>query len=481
MSLKSSKKVDENTWEIEVDVDAETFNKAVNEAYLKQRKKINVPGFRKGKAPKAFIEKIYGKGVFYEDALEIVYPEAVSAAIDEAKLDLIDTPYDLDVKEIGENGVLMTLKCTVKPEVKIGKYKGIKAEKAAVKVTADEVKEHIDRMLEQNARISTVETARKVKKNDITVIDFEGFVDGVAFEGGKGENYELTIGSGQFIPGFEDQIIGHKAGEEFDVNVKFPEEYAEELAGKDATFKIKLHEIKVKEVPALDDDFVKDVSEFDTVDEFKKSIKKELEERKQQSIESAANNDVLDKLADLVEAVIPQCMIDKKIDQDIDDFNYRLQMQGIDAKTYMKYTGMTEETIREQYKDQAEKQVKLDLALEKIIELEKLEVSDDEIKEEYKKYAEAYNMDVEQIEKAIPAESIRPELLNRKAVDFVISNASFGAPKAAAKKPAAKADDKAEEKPAKKAPAKKTAEKKPAEKKAPAKKAPAKKKEDKAE
>lgn len=481
MSLKSSKKVDENTWEIEVDVDAETFNKAVNEAYIKQRKRINVPGFRKGKAPKAFIEKIYGKGVFYEDALEIVYPEAVSAAIDEAKLDLIDTPYDLDVKEIGENGVLMTLKCTVKPEVKIGKYKGIKAEKAAVKVTADEVKEHIDRMLEQNARISTVETARKVKKNDITVIDFEGFVDGVAFEGGKGENYELTIGSGQFIPGFEDQIIGHKAGEEFDVNVKFPEEYAEELAGKDATFKIKLHEIKVKEVPALDDDFVKDVSEFDTVDEFKKSIKKELEERKQQSIESAANNDVLDKLADLVEAVIPQCMIDKKIDQDIDDFNYRLQMQGIDAKTYMKYTGMTEETIREQYKDQAEKQVKLDLALEKIIELEKLEVSDDEIKEEYKKYAEAYNMDVEQIEKAIPVESIRPELLNRKAVDFVISNATFGAPKAAAKKPAAKADDKAEEKPAKKAPAKKTAEKKPAEKKAPAKKAPAKKKEDKAE
>ena len=354
MSLKSSKKVDENTWEIEVDVDAETFNKAVNEAYLKQRKKINVPGFRKGKAPKAFIEKIYGKGVFYEDALEIVYPESVSAAIDEAKLDLIDTPYDLDVKEIGENGVLMTLKCTVKPEVKIGKYKGIKAEKAAVKVTADEVKEHIDRMLEQNARVSTVETARKVKKNDITVIDFEGFVDGVAFEGGKGENYELTIGSGQFIPGFEDQIIGHKAGEEFDVNVKFPEEYAEELAGKDATFKIKLHEIKVKEVPALDDDFVKDVSEFDTVDEFKKSIKKELEERKQQSIESAANNDVLDKLADLVEAVIPQCMIDKKIDQDIDDFNYRLQMQGIDAKTYMKYTGMTEETIREQYKDRGQ-------------------------------------------------------------------------------------------------------------------------------
>jgi len=481
MSLKSSKKIDDVTWEIEVDVDAETFNKAVNEAYIKQRKRINVPGFRKGKAPKAFIEKIYGKGVFYEDALEIVYPEAVSAAIDEAKLDLIDTPYDLDVKEIGENGVLMVLKCTVKPEVKLGKYKGIKGEKAAVKVTADEVKEYIDRMLEQNARVSTVETNRKVKKNDITVIDFEGFVDGVAFEGGKGENYELTIGSGQFIPGFEDQIIGHKAGEEFDVNVKFPEEYHEGLAGKDATFKVKLHEIKVKEVPALDDDFVKDVSEFDTVDEFKKSVKKELEDRKQQSVDSAANNDVLDKLADLVEAVIPQCMIDKKIDQDIDEFNYRLQAQGIDAKTYMKYTGMTEETIREQYKDQAQKQVKLDLALEKIIELEKLEVSDEETEEEYKKYAEAYNMDVEQIKKAIPAESLKPDLLNRKAVDFVIANASFSAPKAAAKKPAAKTEEKTEEKAEKKPAAKRAPAKKPAEKKEPAKKATAKKKADKAE
>ena len=471
MSLKSSKKIEENTWEIEVEIDAETFKTAVDKAFREQSKKITIPGFRKGKAPRAFIEKYYGKGVFYEDALEALYPEAVTSAIEETKLDVIDTE-GLNVKEIGENGVLMTLNCIVKPEVKLGKYKGIKAEKPAVKVTADEVKKEIERVLEQNARISTVETARKVKKNDITVIDFEGFVDGVAFEGGKGENYELTIGSGQFIPGFEDQIIGHKAGEEFDVNVKFPEEYAEELAGKDATFKVKLHEIKVKEIPALDDEFVKEISEFDTVDEYKKDVKKQLEASRQNSVDSAANNEVLDKLADLVEAVIPQCMIDSKTKQDIEDFKYRLQSQGLDFKTYMQYTGMTEETIREQYKDQAEKQVKLDLALEKIIELEKLEVSDEELDEEYKKYAEAYNMDVEQIKKAISAEVLGPELLNRKAVDFVIANASFTAPKAAAKKTEEKDEAKAEKKPA---------AKKPAAKKAPAKKAPAKKKEDKAE
>ena len=240
---------------------------AVNKAYLQQRKKINVPGFRKGKAPRAFIEKMYGEAVFYEDALEIVYPDAVSAAIEEAKLEVIDTPFDLEVPEMGKDGVVIKLKVTVMPEVKLGKYKGIKATKKSAKVSAEDVKSHINDMLEQNSRIVTVETKRKVKKNDIAVIDFEGFVDGVAFEGGKAENYELTIGSNQFIPGFEDQIIGHKAGEEFDVNVKFPEDYHAELAGKDATFKIKLHEIKVKEVPALDDEFVKDVSEYDTVDE----------------------------------------------------------------------------------------------------------------------------------------------------------------------------------------------------------------------
>ena len=463
MSLKSSNKIEENVWELEVSVDGETFMNAVNKAYLQQRKKINVPGFRKGKAPRAFIEKMYGEAVFYEDALEIVYPDAVTAAIEEAKLDVIDTPFDLEVPEMGKDGVVIKLKVTVKPEVKLGKYKGIKAVKKPAKVSAEDVKSHINNMLEQNSRIVTVEAKRKVKKNDIAVIDFEGFVDGVAFDGGKAENYELTIGSNQFIPGFEDQIIGHKAGEEFDVNVKFPEDYHAELAGKDATFKIKLHEIKVKEVPALDDEFVKDVSEYDTVDELKKNVKEELEHKKLHEVEAEANNEVLDKLADLVTAVIPECMIEKKMDEDVQDFAYRLQMQGLDLKTYLKYTGSDEKTFREQYKDQAEKQVKLDLALEEIIKKEKLEVSDADLEEEYAQYAKAYNMDVEQIKKAIPAENIKPELLQRKAVDFVIENASFTEKKPAAKKTAESKEEKAaEEKPAKKT-TKKAAAKKDAE------------------
>lgn len=460
MSLKSSNKIEENVWELEVSVDGETFMNAVNKAYLQQRKKINVPGFRKGKAPRAFIEKMYGEAVFYEDALEIVYPDAVTAAIEEAKLDVIDTPFDLEVPEMGKDGVVIKLKVTVKPEVKLGKYKGIKATKKPAKVSAEDVKAHINNMLEQNSRIVTVETKRKVKKNDIAVIDFEGFVDGVAFDGGKAENYELTIGSNQFIPGFEDQIIGHKAGEEFDVNVKFPEDYHAELAGKDATFKIKLHEIKVKEVPALDDEFVKDVSEYDTVDELKKNVKEELEHKKSHEVEAEANNEVLDKLADLVTAVIPDCMIEKKMDEDVNDFAYRLQMQGLDLKTYLKYTGSDEKTFREQYKDQAEKQVKLDLALEEIVKKEKLEVSDADLEEEYAQYAKAYNMDVEQIKKAIPAENIKPELLQRKAVDFVIENASFTEKKPAAKKAAEPKEEKAaEDKPAKKTTKKTTAKK----------------------
>ena len=465
MSLKSSNKIEENVWELEVAVDGETFMNAVNKAYLQQRKKINVPGFRKGKAPRAFIEKMYGEAVFYEDALEIVYPDAVSAAIEEAKLEVIDTPFDLEVPEMGKDGVVIKLKVTVMPEVKLGKYKGIKATKKSAKVSAEDVKSHINNMLEQNSRIVTVETKRKVKKNDIAVIDFEGFVDGVAFEGGKAENYELTIGSNQFIPGFEDQIIGHKAGEEFDVNVKFPEDYHAELAGKDATFKIKLHEIKVKEVPALDDEFVKDVSEYDTVDELKKNVKEELENKKQHEVEAEANNEVLDKLADLVTAVIPDCMIEKKMDDDVQDFAYRLQMQGLDLKTYLKYTGSDEKTFREQYKEQAEKQVKLDLALAEIIKKENLEVSDADLEEEYAQYAKAYNMDVDQIKKAIPADNIKPELLQRKAVDFVIENASFAAEKkpAAKKEAAPKAEKADEEKPAAKKTTKKAPEKKDAE------------------
>lgn len=472
MSLKSSNKVETNTWQLEIAIDGAAFEAAVNKAYLKQRKNITVHGFRKGKAPRSFIEKMYGEGVFYEDALEILYPDAVEEAIKEAGLEIVDTPFDLEVPEMGKDGVVLKLKVTVKPEIELGEYKGLKATKKSCKVSADEVKAELNRMLEQNARMVTVED-RAVKKGDITVIDFDGYVDGKAFEGGKAEGYELTIGSGQFVPGFEDQIIGHKTGEEFDVNVKFPKDYHEGLSDKDAVFKIKLHEIKVKELPALDDEFVKDVSDKDTVEELKKSIKADLEKSKKAEADNEVNNALMEMVADGVKAEIPQAMIEKKIDSNIDEFAYRLQMQGLDLKTYLQYTGMDVEKFREGYKASAEKQVKLDLAIEKIIEVEKITVLEEELEAEYKKFADAYNMDIEAVKKAVSEEALTKDLQAKKAMDFIVDNAVVTEEKAAAKKTAAKKDDKAEgeKKPAaKKAAPKKAAEKKPAEKKTAAKK-----------
>lgn len=472
MSLKSSNKVETNTWQLEIAIDGAAFEAAVNKAYLKQRKNITVHGFRKGKAPRSFIEKMYGEGVFYEDALEILYPDAVEEAIKEAGLEIVDTPFDLEVPEMGKDGVVLKLKVTVKPEIELGEYKGLKATKKSCKVSADEVKAELNRMLEQNARMVTVED-RAVKKGDITVIDFDGYVDGEAFEGGKAEGYELTIGSGQFVPGFEDQIIGHKTGEEFDVNVKFPKDYHEGLSDKDAVFKIKLHEIKVKELPTLDDEFVKDVSDKDTVEELKKSIKADLEKSKKAEADNEVNNALMEMVADGVKAEIPQAMIEKKIDSNIDEFAYRLQMQGLDLKTYLQYTGMDVEKFREGYKASAEKQVKLDLAIEKIIEVEKITVLEEELEAEYKKFADAYNMDIEAVKKAVSEEALTKDLQAKKAMDFIVDNAVVTEEKAAAKKTAAKKDDKAEgeKKPAaKKAAPKKAAEKKPAEKKTAAKK-----------
>ena len=467
MSLKSSNKVDTNVWELEVSVDGDTFKDAVTKAYLKQRKNITIPGFRKGKAPRAFIEKYYGEGVFYEDALEAIYPDAVASAIEEAKLEPVDTPYDLEIPEMGKDGVTMKFKVTVKPEIELGEYKGLKATKKSTKVSADEVKAELARMQEQNSTISDVDD-RAVKKNDIVVIDFEGFVDGKAFEGGKAEKYELTIGSNQFIPGFEDQIIGHKIGDEFDINVKFPDDYQADLASKDAVFKIKLHGIKVKEVPALDDEFAKDVSEFDTLDELKKDIKKQLEKRKNDDAENELHNALLEEVAKGVKAEIPEAMIEKTIDDDVNEYSYRLQSQGLKLETYLKYTGMDMKGFREGFKERAETQVRLNLALEKIIEKEKIEVNEEDIEAEYKKYADAYNMDIDTIKKAVSAESLKPELASRKAIDLIFDSAVVTEEKAAKKT--------AEKKPA----AKKTTTKKPAAKKT-AEKAADKKSADKAE
>ena len=458
MSLKSSNKVDTNVWELEVSVDGDTFKDAVTKAYLKQRKNITIPGFRKGKAPRAFIEKYYGEGVFYEDALEAIYPDAVASAIEEAKLEPVDTPYDLEIPEMGNDGVTMKFKVTVKPEVELGEYKGLKATKKSTKVTADEVKAELARMQEQNSTVSDVDD-RAVKKNDIVVIDFEGFVDGKAFEGGKAEKYELTIGSNQFIPGFEDQIIGHKIGDKFDINVKFPEDYQADLASKDAVFKIKLHGIKVKEVPALDDEFANDVSEFDTLDELKKDIKKQLEKRKNDDAENELHNTLLEEVAKGIKAEIPEAMIEKTIDDDVNEYSYRLQSQGLKLETYLKYTGMDMKGFREGFKERAETQVRLNLALEKIIEKENIEVTEEDIEAEYKKYADAYNMDIDTIKKAVSAESLKPELASRKAIDLIVDSAVVTEEKAA----------------------KKTAEKKPATKKTTAKKPAAKKTSEKAD
>ena len=453
--LKSTNNVEKNVYELEITIDGEKFEAAIQKAYLKQRKDIMIKGFRKGKAPRAFIEKMYGEGVFYEDALELVYPEAVSEAIIESKLDVVGSPYDLEVPEIGKDGVVLKLKVAVKPEVKLGEYKGLKATKPSCKVAADEVKAELAKMQEQNSRMISVEK-RAVKKNDTAVIDFEGFVDGVAFDGGKAEKYELVIGSGSFIPGFEDQIIGHKIGEEFDVNVTFPAEYQEELASKDAVFKIKLHEIKVKELPALDDEFAKDVSEFDTLDELKKSVKAQLEEAKKADADNKVTNDLLEEVVKGMEVDVPAVMIEAEIDNIVNNFNYRLQSQGLDLNTYLSYTGMEMAAFREGYKENAEAQVKLSLAVEAIVKAENIEATEDEVNAEYENLAKIYNMYVEAVKKAIPADSLAGDIKSKKAIDLVKSSAKVTEEKAT-KKTAEKKD--AEEKPAKKPAAKKTTKK----------------------
>ena len=437
--LKSAEKTGTNEFTLELSISAEEFEKAINKAYNKEKGNIAIPGFRKGKAPRAIIEKKYGEGVFYDDALDISFPAAYEAAVAEAGIEPVDSPFDFDIKEIGKNGVELVCKVTVKPEVSIEGYKGLSAVKAPTEVTDEEVDADISKKLEQNARIIPVE-GRAVENGDIAVIDFEGFVDGEAFEGGKAEEYELEIGSGSFIPGFEDQIIGHSVEEEFDVNVNFPEEYAEALAGKAATFKIKLHAIKAKELPALDDDFVKDISEFDTVDELKADIRKTLEEQKKTASDRNFENEIFDKLANILEAEIPEAMVNRTVDNMISEFKYNVESQGIPFEQYLGYLGMSVDSIKETYKERAEKEVRIELALEKIAELENIEVTDEDVEAEFTAMSEKYSVDIETVKKAVMADTVKKELKARKASAVVTENAvEEGAPKKkAAKKPAAK-------------------------------------------
>lgn len=423
MALKSSNKVDTNTYEIEVTVDAQTFADACKSAYMKQRKSIQIPGFRKGKATQGMVEKVYGEGAFYEEALEIVYPNAVQSAIDEAELKVVGQPFDLDVPVMSKaEGVEMKMKVTTYPEVKLGEYKGLEAKMLDTEATDDDVAEELKNMQDRNSRLVTVED-RAAEMGDTAEIDFEGFVDGVAFEGGKGENYPLELGSGSFIPGFEEQVAGHKSDEEFDVNVTFPEEYAEELAGKDAVFKCKIHEIKSKELPELDDDFAKDVSEFDTLDELKADLKKQIGDRKTASANTDFENQLLEQVCDNMEVEIPECMFDQKCDEMIQDYSYRLQMQGIDLNTYLGYLGQTPEQFKSQFMDGAKQQVKTQIALDAIVEAEKLEATEDEINAEIDKLAAQYDMEADKIKAAVPQDQIAKDVTTKKAVDLIVNSA----------------------------------------------------------
>lgn len=424
MSLKSTNNIETNKHEVIVEVSAEVFNKAVNKVYRKEVKKINIPGFRKGKAPKAVIEKMYGEGVFYDDAIQDVYPEALGDAVVEAKLDVVGVE-DVSVEEVGKDGLTFKAVVIVKPEVSISDYAGIKVIAKPTEVTDELINAEIEKVRDRNSRLVTVED-RPAQDGDITVIDFEGFVDGVAFEGGKAENFNLTLGSGQFIPGFEEQIVGKSTGDEFTIDVTFPEEYqAEELAGKASQFKIKLHEIKAKELPEVDDEFIKDVSDkVETVAEYKEELKEEIANRLQSEAEADTERQIIDKLCDLLQAEVPEVMYTNKVNDMIREFDMRLRSQGMDMKTYLEYTGMDINTISDSYKPQAEKRVKLRLALEKIAELEGFtEVSDDDVEAEFTKLADMYNVEVEQAKNAIAVEDLKKDIAVEKAMDFVKESA----------------------------------------------------------
>ncbi len=419
MSLISSTKTQTNTYELQVAISSEEFNKAVEAAYRKNKNKINVPGFRKGKAPRHFIEKLYGEGVFYEEAVNNLYPAAYSAAVDEAGIEPVDRA-DIEITAVSkEDGVTFKATVTVKPEVEISNYKNIAAVKKEAVVTDEDVAKEIERLRERNARIVDVDD-RAVEKGDNVVIDFTGYVDGETFEGGSAEKFPLTIGSNQFIPGFEDQIIGHKIGEEFDITVTFPEDYqAKELQGQSTMFKIKLHEIKTRQLPEVDDEFVKDVSEFDTLDALKEDLKKKLLDRAEKAAQDDFENQLIDTVIGNMTAEIPQCMVENSINEMVQNFEYRLQAQGLDLKTYLQYTGMEMDAFRKTFAEQADKQVKIRLALEKIAQLENIEVSDEELNNHYEELAKNYGMEAEQLKTMIPAETVKKDIASQKAIDLV--------------------------------------------------------------
>ena len=420
MNLIKSEKTDKGVWTLQFSVDKDTFAKAVSDSFRKNAGKITVPGFRKGKAPRAVVEKMYGKGYFYEDAFNAVLPDAFEAALKDSKLDMVGQP-DFDVVSVSdEDGVIFSAKVSVKPEVKIEGYLGIEAEKKVVPVTDEEVDQEIRTLQERNSRETDLDEGGKAEMGDICTIDFDGSVDGVPFDGGKGSDYPLKLGSGNFIPGYEEQVAGHTLNETFDVRVSFPEDYhVKELAGKPAVFKTTIHKIQHIELPALDDDFAKDFTEFDTFDEYRKDVRAKIEKRHGEEADSEFESAVLDQLIEKTDAEIPETMFVAETENFVRDYDNRLRMQGLDLKTYFQYTGMDLDKLRAQLRPQAEKQVRLRLALEKIAELEKLEATQEDIDGEIQRIADAYQMKVEDVRKAVPMDSVAEDMKVKKAMDLV--------------------------------------------------------------
>ena len=421
--MSTVEKVDKNVVSFEFSVSAEEFETAIDKAYKKNVGRINVQGFRKGKAPRAIIERYYGKEIFYEDAVNIVLPDAYDKAIDENNIEAVAQP-DIDVKDISkENGVVFTAKVVVKPEFELGTYKGVEVAKVTHRTTEKEINSEIEKIRERNARLVTVED-RPAKLDDTVNIDFEGFTDGVAFEGGKGEGFDLKLGSGQFIPGFEDQLVGKNTGEETEVNVKFPDEYhSEELKGKDATFKVKINAIKFQELPELDDEFAKDVSEFDTFEEYKADFTKKLKEANKKKARQEFENNVLEKVVENTEIDIPDAMIETSVENSIRDFATQMSYQGVDFKQYLQYTGSTIDSIKEQFRPDAVKRVKTSLVLEKIAKTEKIEATDKDVEDQIKKYSDSSKMSVEEVKKYINTENIKEEIVIEKTIAFLADNA----------------------------------------------------------
>ena len=435
MTVKSCEKLEKSRVALTIEASAEEFEAAVNKAYLKMRGKINVPGFRVGKAPRKIIEKMYGEEVFYEEAVNIILPDAYEDAIKEQKLDVVGYP-EVELESCTKDGVVFKCTVAVYPEVRLGQYKGLEAPKAEVKVAAADVNARLKEMADRNSRLVSVE--RAVKKGDTADIDFEGFDNGVAFDGGKGENFDLEIGSGSFVPGFEEQLIGMKAGEEKDIDITFPENYAPELAGKPVVFHVKVNEVKEKQVPAIDDEFAKDVSEYDTLDELKDSIRKGIQANHEKQADQKVENDLIDQVVGGMKAEIPDAMIESRIEELVQDFQYRISQQGLKLEQYLQYMGMTMEQFKEQFREQADKQVKMRLAMEAIVAKESIEATEEEFEAEIKRIADAYQMEADKVKSLVDAAAVKKDLAVNKAIDFVKSKANIVAGAAEEKKHAKK-------------------------------------------